>query len=90
MGKAWLDRSSDLDEASERALKKIPKGAGIVNLTVQGVFLSGGTFGHLNGYRYEIVPTKISNISVIQKRMKSPAEEQKAERRWACGGTKPK
>jgi TonB family protein len=90
MGKAWLDRSSDLDEASERALKKIPKGAGIVNLTVEGVFRSDGTFGHLNGYRYEIVPSRISNISVIQKGAKSPAEDQKAERRWACGGANPK
>ena len=89
-GKAWLDRASDLDEASERALKKTPKGAGIVNLTVEGVFRSDGTFGHLNGYRYEIVPSKISHISVIQKGAKSAAEDQKAERRWACGGTNPK
>ena len=33
-GKAWLELPNDLDDESERAFKKMPKGAGIVNLTV--------------------------------------------------------
>src|SRR5438045_3177385 len=37
-GKAWLQIPSALDEASQRSFRKLPKGAGIVNLTVQGVF----------------------------------------------------
>ena len=44
-GKAWLDIPSDLNDASARSLRKAPKGAGIVNLTLQGIFVSGGHFG---------------------------------------------
>jgi hypothetical protein len=34
-GKTWLDLSGGIDERSEKSLKLAPKGAGIVNLTVQ-------------------------------------------------------
>jgi hypothetical protein len=88
-GKAWLD-TGFLDDASARSLKRAPKYAGIVNLTVQGAFVSGDTYGHLNGYRYKIEAHKLSNVAVVQKGMKPLAEEQKAERHWACGGTDPK
>jgi len=89
-GKAWLEISDDIDDSSQKALKRAPKGAGIVNLTVSGTFVSGSTYGHSNGYRYKFVARKISNVSVILKGMKSAAEEQTAEKRWACGGTNPK
>jgi hypothetical protein len=87
-GKAWLDMPVALEDTSARSLKKMPK-AGIVNLTVQGVFVSGGTFGHSNGYRYKIEPSKISDVVVLQKGLKSPEEEKSVER-WECGGTNPK
>jgi len=89
-GKTWLDRTVDLEDTSARSLKKMPKGAGIVNLTVQGVFVSGGAFGHENGYHYKIVAHKISDVAVIQTGMKSQAEEERAEKHWACGGANPK
>lgn len=88
-GKAWLDIVA-LDEASERALRKLPKDAAIVNLTVEGKFMSGSTYGHLNGYRYQIVADKISDAKVIQKGSKSRAKEEIAEKHWGCGGTNPK
>lgn len=88
-GKAWLAPVA-IDEAAERAFRRLPKGAGIVNLTVQGVFVSGDTYGHQNGYRYQITPDKITDVKVIQKGMKSRTQEEKAERQWACGGTNPK
>src|SRR4051795_2473980 len=69
----------DLDDASARSLKRAPKGAGILNLTVQGVFVSGGTFGHSNGYRFKIIAHKIRDVAVIQKGTKSPTEEERAE-----------
>jgi len=78
------------DETTERAFKRLPKGAGIVNLTVQGVFVSGDTYGHQNSYRYQITPGKITDVKVVQKGMKSRTEEEKAEKQWACGGTNPK
>ncbi len=68
----------------------MPSTRGFVNLTVQGVFTSGGTYGHLNGYRYQIVAYKIRDVAIIQKGMKSLAEEEKAQTRWACGGSNPK
>ncbi len=89
-GRAWLEISADIDEASEKALKHAPRDAGILNLTVSGTFVSGSTYGHLNGYRYKFVVKKISNLAVIDKGMKTPAEEKAAEKRWACGGTNPK
>ena len=87
-GKAWLE-TSGLDEASEREFRKLPS-AGIVNLTVQGVFVSGGTYGHQNGYRYQISATRISDVRVILKGSKPPAEEERAEKRRGCGGSEPK
>jgi hypothetical protein len=89
-GKAWLEMPVALEDTSARSLKKMPKYAGIVNLTVQGVFVSGGTFGHLNGYRYKIDPYKINDVAVLQKGMKPLEEEERVEKRWACGGTDPK
>lgn len=81
---------ADLDDASTKALSRIPKGAGIVNLTVQGVFMSGGHFGHLNGYSYQLVAQKVSNVAIVLSGMKEAAKEKEAEKRWACGGAHPK
>jgi hypothetical protein len=86
----WLDVSSELDDESTKALKRIPKGAGIVNITVQGTFRSGGHFGHLDGYPYEFIARKLSRITIVSKGMKGIKEEEEAERRWACGGSNPK
>lgn len=88
-GKAWLVPIA-IDEGVERAFKRLPEGAGIVNLTVEGVFASGDTYGHQNGYRYQITPYKITDVKVVQKGMKSRTQEEKAEKQGACGGTNPK
>ncbi len=87
---AWLAIPIDLDDLSEKAVKKMPKGAGIVNLTIEGIFEFGSTYGHLNAYRYQITAQKIRNVEVVLKGMKDIAQEKKAEERWACGGTSPK
>ena len=87
-GKAWLDLVA-VGTTAEPAFRRLPKGAGIVNLTVEGVFVSGNTYGHQNGYRYQITPGKISDVKVVQKGGKSRTDEEKAEKRWACGGTIP-
>lgn len=91
-GRAWLDLPSDLeeDQISRKALKKLPREAGIVNLTVQGVFSSGGTYGHENGYQFQIRAVRISDVAVIQKGVRPLAEEHKVEQRWACGGSNPR
>ncbi|HET9838626.1 MAG TPA: hypothetical protein VFR84_10350 [Candidatus Angelobacter sp.] len=90
-GKAWLEPSfSSLDESSRRRLKRIPKGAGIVNLTIQGTFHAGDTYGHLNGYRYEIMADTIRNLVVLSKGMKNRNKEEEIEKRWACGGAHPR
>jgi len=91
-GRAWLQVPSDLEEdgPSAKALRGIPKGAGIVNITVQGVFMSGGHFGHLNGYPYQLVARKVSSVAIVLKGMGDIAKETEAEKRWACGGINPK
>lgn len=89
-GQTWLDVPTDLDAASEKALKRMPKGAGAANLTVQGTFTRCGHCGHQGSYPFKFVAHKVSNVAVVIKGMKSLDEEQKAERRWACGGTNPK
>jgi hypothetical protein len=89
-GEAWLELPSDLDDASVKALKRGPKGAGIVNLTVQGIFLSGAYFWHLGTYRFKFVVQRVSDVVIVSKGMKSAAEERRAEQKCACGGTHPK
>jgi hypothetical protein len=74
-----------------RPLRCAPKGAGIVNLTLQGVFVSGNHhFGHTDMYPYKFVVHKITDVAVVSKGMKPLAEGEKAEKQWACGGTDPK
>jgi hypothetical protein len=85
----WLKISSDLDDESSRVLKHIPK-AGVVNITVEGVFQSHGHFGHLNGYPNQFIARKVRKAAVVSKGMRSPADEQSAEKKWACGAKNPK
>jgi len=89
-GHVWLEFSDDLDDASRKALKRQPKDAGVVNITVRGKFFSGSTYGHLNGYKYEFVANSASDVAVVIKGMKSLSEEKSAEEQWACGGKNPK
>lgn len=89
-GRAWLELPDDMDDESDRVSKKMPKGAGIVNVTVVGIFHFGSSYGHLNGYRYELIAQELRDLAIIQKGMKDPATESKAEQQWACGGAKPK
>jgi hypothetical protein len=89
-GKAWLEIPFNSDGPVAKQLKRAPQGAGVVNLTVQGTFRSGGSFGHMGGYRHEFTVRKISNLVVVLKGMKDISEEEKAEKKWACGGTNPK
>jgi hypothetical protein len=37
-----------------------------------------------------MVAHKVSDVAILQKGMKPPAVEERAEKRWACGGTEPK
>jgi len=89
-GRVWLEFPFNLDASAIKALKHGPKGAGTVNVTVQGTFTKCGSCGHLNGYRFKIVGIKAKDVAVVIKGMKPLAEEQKAEKQWACGGTNPK
>jgi hypothetical protein len=90
-GRVWLELPYDTDDdAAVKSLKRAPKGAGVVNITVQGIFVSGGHFGHMNGYKYKFVAQKVSDVAVVLKGMKSPSQEKKAEEQWACGATYPR
>lgn len=88
-GRVWLNTST-LDEQSEKMLKHTPKGAGIVNVDVEGVFQAGRTFGHLNGYKFQLTAHTMANPAVISKGMKPHEKELEIERKYACGGTKPR
>ena len=89
-GRVWLEFPFNLDDSATKALKRGPKGAGTVNVTVQGTFIKCGNCGHQNGYPFEFVAKNASNVAVVIKGMKSLDEEQRAEKQWACGGTNPK
>lgn len=88
-GRVWLELPFNLDESATKALKRSPKGAGTVNVTVQGTFIKCGSCGHQGGYPFKIVGKKASDVAVVIKGMKRLDEEQKAEKQWACGGTIP-
>src|SRR5215467_2909876 len=59
-GQVWLD-TSELDEHSERTVNHMPRNAAIVNVDVEGIFQAGGTFGHMNSYKYQLRAHKIAN-----------------------------
>jgi hypothetical protein len=88
-GRVWLD-TSELDEPSEKTVKHTPKYAGIVNMDVEGVFQSDGSFGHLNGYKYQLRAHALSNPAVISKGMKAREKELEIERKFACGAAEPR
>jgi hypothetical protein len=50
-----------------------------MNLTVVRVFHFGTSYGHQNGYRYELIAQEIRDVAVIQKGMKDIATERRAE-----------
>jgi hypothetical protein len=87
-GRVWLD-TSDVDDESAKTLKHTPE-AGIVNVDVEGVFHAGGSFGHLNGYKYQLTAHTVANPVFLSKRMKTPEKEREIERKFACGGAKPR
>ena len=89
-GRVWLEFPFNLDASATKALKRGPKGAGTINVTVQGTFIKCGSCGHQGGYPFKFVGTKASDVAVVIKGMKSRDEEQTAEKQWACGGTNPK
>jgi hypothetical protein len=90
-GRVWLEMPAYFeDRRTEVELSKAPDGAGIVNVTVTGTFAYGSTYGHLNGYRYQLSVTKLRNLVVLQKGMQSAEKERKTEEKWACGGKRPR
>lgn len=89
-GRVWLELPIDLDEASQKALERAPEEAGVVNVTVRGVFHSGGHYGHQNMWRHEIVASQIRDVAVVVKGMVVSDKQKAAEKRWACGGSEPR
>ncbi len=87
-GRVWLD-TSEVDEKSEKTLKHTP-GAGILNIEVEGVFQAGGRFGHMDGYKYQITAHTVANAVVLSRGMKTPEKELEIERKYGCGGEKPR
>jgi hypothetical protein len=85
-GRVWLEIPDDLDKRSMKVLKQAPKGAGTVNLMVQGVFVTGGSYGPGNFYRHKIVAHKIMDLVVLVKGMKPLKYKQEQEARSWCGG----
>jgi hypothetical protein len=89
-GKVWLEFPFDLDASATKALKRGPKRAGTVNVTLQGTFIKCGNCGHEGGYPFLFVASKASDVRVVVKEMKARDKEQAAEKQWACGGTNPR
>jgi len=89
-GRVWFDTSELDEDKDEKTLRHMPKDAGIVNLDVDGVFHAGGGFGHLNGYKYKLTAHAVANPVAISKGLKAPGTELEIERKFACGGAKPR
>jgi hypothetical protein len=88
-GRVWLN-TSELDEQSEKTVKHAPKYAGIVNIDVEGVFQADGSFGHLGGYKYQLTAHTVANPAVIAKGLKGPEKDLELQRKFGCGGAKPR
>ena len=61
-----------------------------MNVDVEGVFHAGGSFGHLNGYKSQITVHTVANPAVLSKGMKTLEKEREIERKFGCGGEKPR
>lgn len=88
-GHVWFEVSDNLDDASRRVLNSKPKDAGIVNVTLTGVFRTG-SYGHQSGYPHELIVRKARDLVVLSKGMKDPKKEAEIEAKYGCGGTNPK
>ncbi len=88
-GSVWLDLRAELDDVSKKAVRDIPRFA-TANLTVQGVFMSGGLYGHRNQYKYQLVARRVSDSMIVWTGTPFTAEEKEAVKQWGCGGTNPK
>jgi hypothetical protein len=71
-GDAWLELPADLDDASQKALKHAHgrMASGKANLTAEGVFVSGGGFGHLSRYQYKFIAHKVGDVVAVSRGMK--------------------
>ena len=67
----------NLDDASKKAIRQIPRYA-TANLTVQGVFMSGGLYGHKNHYHYQLVALRVSNAAIVWSGTPFTAAEKEA------------
>jgi hypothetical protein len=85
----WLDVRTELDDASKKALRQVPMPA-TANLTVQGVFMSGGLYGHRNQYQYQLVARKVNDAAIVWSGAPFTAEEKETVKQWGCGGANPK
>ena len=54
-----------------------------MNMTVQGTFATAGSRA-----KYQITVSKVSDVKIIQKGFETNIRE--VEKKWACGGKKPK
>ena len=88
-GRVWLDFSDEMDSDSKNALRSIPEGIGIVNMTLTGVFETGQAYGD-GGYRHRLVARKIWDVVVLVRGAKRSEKEKKVVAECACGGTNPK
>ena len=60
-----------------------------MNIDVEGIFHAGGRFDNPVGYEYQLTASKVANPAVLAKGMK-PHEEELDERKFACGGERPR
>ncbi len=61
-GRVWVDVGVPFPTTTA-----LPKRGGTVNITVKGRLRSGGKYGHLNGYDYELKVTEILEAVVVSK-----------------------
>jgi hypothetical protein len=88
-GSVWLDFGVELDDASKKAIRQIPR-YGTANLTVQGVFMSGGLYGYKNHYHDQLVAKRVSNVAIVWSGTPFTAAEKEAVKQCGCGGMNPK
>jgi len=65
-GRIWLERHG-LDDASKKELQRAyDNDAFFVYLKVQGTFASGGHYGHMGGYSYQLVAHKVFTVLRVE------------------------
>lgn len=75
----WVDFSNGWREKTKKIFQNRIDKNPIVNVSFVGMFHTGKTYGHQNGYDSEFLVTYVENVQVVSKKSLKLSKEEKAK-----------